>query len=159
MLPEGTLAELIDGSIYMSPTPIRNHQLIVTLLGGRLAEFVLANDLGEVYNAPFDVYLDNEQNAVQPDIVFVAKTNLSIVKGHVHGVPDLVIEVLSPGNRNHDVVKKKSLYERFKVSEYWIIDPETKESIGYELVDREYKEFYRSIGNIHPKLLDHRFTF
>jgi len=86
------------------------------------------------------VYLDNEANAVQPDILFITKENLNIVKenGHVHGVPDLIIEILSPGNRSHDLVVKKNLYEKFGVHEYWIVDPLTGETSGYQLKEGSY---------------------
>lgn len=112
MLPEGTLAELISGVLYMSPSPVRLHQRIVTMLSARISLYVEDNKLGEVYVAPFDVYLDECANAVQPDIVFVAKKNLSIIERHIHGVPDLVVEVLSEGNKSHDLIKKKDLYQQ-----------------------------------------------
>jgi Uma2 family endonuclease len=69
---------------------------------------------GEVYTAPFDAYLDEHSNAVQPDIVFVSAAKLSIIDRYIHGVPD------------HDRIRKKALYERFGVSEYWIVDAATK---------------------------------
>ena len=159
MLPEGTLAELINGVIYMSPSPVRNHQKIVTRLAGRMDSFAEQNDLGGVYVAPFDVYLDYHSNAVQPDIIFVAKKNLSIIGGHIHGVPDLVVEVLSQGNKSHDLIKKKDLYQRFGIKEYWIIDPETKEAIGFEHILGNYNEFARNIGKVSSKLLQHTFEF
>lgn len=159
MLPEGTLAELIDGNIYMSPSPIKPHQRIVTLLSASMTLFVEENKLGEIYVSPFDVYLDDYANAVQPDIVFVRKENLNIIKDHIHGVPDLLVEVLSPGNKNHDAIKKKGLYERFGVKEYWIIDPETKEALGFALKNNRYAEFYRSIGSIQSQLLNASFKF
>ncbi len=161
MLPEGTLAELIDGVIYMSPSPVRPHQRIVSLLLARITVFVEENDLGEAYVAPFDVYLDEEMNAVQPDIVFVSKKRLSVIDpvGHIHGVPDLTVEVLSPGNKRYDQEKKKELYERFGVQEYWIIDPSTKEAIGYTLQNGKYVEFFKDSGKIQSKLLNESFTF
>ncbi|MEK6783056.1 MAG: Uma2 family endonuclease [Bacteroidota bacterium] len=159
MLPEGTLAELIDGIIYMSPSPVTNHQRIVRKLLNRMSDFVERNNLGEMFVSPFDVYLDEDSNAVQPDVIFVAKENENIVEDHIHGVPDLLIELLSPGNKSHDTVRKKNLYEKFGVKEYWIIDPETKESIGYELEGTGYKEFFRSFGQISSRLLDTTFNY
>jgi Uma2 family endonuclease len=49
----------------------------------------------------------------------------------VHGAPDAVIEILSPGSVYHDLIKKRKLYEKHGVKEYWMIDPESKEVIGY----------------------------
>ncbi len=159
MLPQGTLAELIDGIIYMSPSPVTNHQRIVRKLLNKMSDFVEGNNLGEIFVSPFDVYLDEHANAVQPDIVFVSKENESIIKDHIHGVPDLLIELLSPGNKSHDTVRKKNLYEKFGVKEFWIIDPETKESIGYALEGKVCKEFFRSSGQISSQLLDATFNY
>lgn len=159
MLPQGTLAELIDGKIYMSPSPVTDHQRIISRLLSKIFSYVEEEGLGEVFVSPFDVYLDEHANAVQPDLIFVSKTNIHIVQDHIHGVPDLLIELLSPGNKTHDTVTKKNLYETFKVKEYWIIDPATKESIGYRLEGGRYQEFARSVGNIASLLLKQRFDF
>ncbi len=159
MLPEGTLAELINKVIYMSPSPIRKHQQIVGKLFNRLSDFLELNDLGEVYIAPFDVYLDEHSNAVQPDIIFVAKENLGIVLDHIHGVPDLVIEILSEGNKSHDLKRKRSLYEKFGIKEYWMVDPESREAIGLRLENRKYVEFIREKSVITSDLLKKQFEF
>ena len=134
-LPQGTLAELIDNVIYMSPTPVTNHQKVLLTISRRLSEQIDDLGKGQVIIAPFDVYLDESSNAVQPDIVLILKTNKNQPepKGHFHGVPDLVVEALSPVNREHDLVKKKDLYEKFGVAEYWIVDPQTKAIIAYTL--------------------------
>ncbi len=159
MLPEGTLAELIDGKIYMSPSPVTNHQRIIFKLSRSLASYAEQEGLGEIFISPFDVYLDEHSNAVQPDIIFVSKDQSHIVKDHIHGVPELLIELLSPGNKTHDTVIKKNLYEKLGVKEYWIIDPATKESIGYELKGKRYEEYAKSVGYITSRLLNSRFDF
>jgi Uma2 family endonuclease len=102
------LAELIDDVIYMSPTPVTSHQKVLQTIFRRLSEYIDDHDKGQVIVAPFDIYLDETSNAVQPDIVVILKTNKNQPepKGHFHGVPDLVVEVLSPGNREHDMVKQ-----------------------------------------------------
>jgi len=158
-LPEGTLAELINGIIYMSPSPVRQHQRLATHLTSLMNLFVSENNLGEVYAAPFDVYLDETSNAVQPDILFVATKNLGIIHQHIHGVPDLVVEILSDGSKEHDTKKKKMLYEKFGVKEYWIVDPQTKEAIGFELKNGTYIELYKAIGSLQSKLLQNDFQF
>jgi Uma2 family endonuclease len=159
MLPEGTLAELIDGVIYMSPSPNSSHQRIILSLGRKLADFAEQQNLGEVFVAPFDVYLDDKSNAVQPDLIFILESNRHIVQDHIHGVPDLLIELLSTGNKLHDTVVKKALYEKFGVKEYWIIEPVTKEATGYILVNSKYVELPKLIGEIHIQILNHKIAF
>jgi Uma2 family endonuclease len=161
MLPEGTLAELIDGSIYMTPPPNYNHQEISLKLSARIFVSIEKKiNSGKVIAAPFGVFLDENENAVQPDIVFVRAKNKSIIKRDaIHGVPDLLIEILSPGNRNHDLRRKKLLYQTFEVPEYWIIDPNTNEAIGFEIREGKYIEFCRGCGKIKSRILKGVFKF
>lgn len=161
MLPEGTLAEVIDNTLYMSPAPIGRHQRVLLKLAHQMLSFAEAANIGEVFISPFDVYLDETSNAVQPDILFIRKENLHIYSddGHVHGVPDLIIEILSPGNSDHDTIKKKHLYEKFRVKEYWIIDPKSKHTTGYALYERSYRVIFEGEGKIQSNLLKNEFSF
>jgi Uma2 family endonuclease len=154
-LPEGTLAELIDNNLYMSPSPLASHQKTLQRIFRKLSEEIEDTGRGEIYIAPFDVYLDEDQNAVQPDIIVVLKANEGIIdrKGHIHGVPDLLIEILSPGNKDHDQIRKKELYERFGVKEYWMVDPETKTVTGYSLQSGKYAWLSEETGKINSRLL------
>ena len=159
-LPEGTLAELIDSVLYMSPSPSFDHQNISKSILRHLLKFE-DSGRGIVFHAPFDVYLDEKGNAVQPDLFVVLAENTGIIdrKGHVHGVPDFIIEILSPGNREHDTTRKKQLYQRFGVKEYWIIDPENKLATGFELKDKTYHLIAEDIGIVKSKFLSFSFTF
>lgn len=161
MLPEGTLAELINGSIYMSPAPSPKHQRIIGKLYRLLSEYVEKNYLGEILLAPCDVYLDHHSNAVQPDIIYISSAKSSIVleNSSIHGVPDILMEVLSPGNSDHDRILKKDLYQKFGVQEYWIINPETKETIGYALNEGKYVSLGQFSGKIFSRLLNADFAF
>lgn len=156
ILPEGTLAELIDGVIYMSPAPKFNHQKTLRTIARQLEDKILTENLGEVIMSPFDVYLDEELNAVQPDIVVVLNANDHIIdrEGSIHGVPDLLVEILSKGNTKHDTVKKLELYERFGVKEYWIVDPKSNQAVVYQLVNGKYQKLPEANGKINSKLLD-----
>ncbi|HYG03001.1 MAG TPA: Uma2 family endonuclease [Chryseosolibacter sp.] len=157
MLPAGTLAEVIDGTLYMSPAPNTNHQ---RTLANIYSQLLKQNIGGEFFISPYDVFLDETSNAVQPDLVFVSTAKSSIIKADaIHGVPDLIIEILSPGNATHDTVKKKALFEKHGVTEYWIADPETKESIGYCLKDKIYVECGRFTGVIRSVLLNAEMQF
>jgi Uma2 family endonuclease len=161
MLPEGTLAELIDNTIYMSPSPVNKHQKILQSLFRKLSEQVEDNRKGELFIAPFDVYLDEQSNAVQPDIIIVLDENKGIVdtNGYIHGVPDILVEVLSPSNREYDLIKKRDLYERFGVKEYWIVDAETKLALVFELKARVFVKVGESLGVIQSTLLGQSFHF
>jgi Uma2 family endonuclease len=155
MLPEGTLAEVIENTLYMSPAPTPFHQEILLDISARMLQFVRSNELGKVYCSPVDVYLNESANAVQPDILFVSdKNNVLVDNDGIHGVPDLIIEILSPGNKKHDQVTKKNLYEKVGVKEYWIVDPETKEAIGYWLSENQYEIISALNGKVASKLLD-----
>ncbi len=124
-LPEGTRAELIDGDLFMSPSPKKPHQNAVLRLVRRLADFIESRRLGAVFVAPFDVHLPSG-DIVEPDILFVAKVNLGIVQDWVRGVPDLVVEVLSPEGMERDRFVKRALYSDNGVPEYWIVDADAK---------------------------------
>jgi len=109
----------------------------------------------DLFICPCDVFLDEHSNAVQPDIIYISPNRKSIVKDDaIHGVPDLVIEILSPSNFDHDLVGKKSLYEKFGIPEYWVVNPESKETVGFVLENGKYVESGRYIGKIHSVLLE-----
>ena len=160
-LPEGTLAELIENVIHMSPSPVTNHQKVLQTIFRRLSEQIEDRQKGEVIIAPFDVYLDETSNAVQPDIVVILNTNEHKLdpNGHFNGVPDLIVEVLSAGNKEYDLVKKKDLYERFGVREYWIVDPQTKLTLGYALKAGKYFKISEESAHLRSLLLNFDFLF
>lgn len=154
-LPEGTLAEVINDNLYMSPSPSTAHQRVVRQLAFAIFEFVKQNRNGaEVFFSPYDVFLDEHSNAVQPDIIFISGENKRVIqKDAIHGVPDMLIEILSPFNSDHDRFRKKALYEKFGVREFWLVVPETKESEGFLLKDDKYVELGLYIGKVRSALL------
>ena len=159
MLPEKTLAEIIDGSIHMLPLPTTKHQRILGKLYRILTDYIERQNLGEVFVSPCDVFLDETSNAVQPDLIVILGKNASAIKEDaIHGVPDILLEVLSPGNAHHDLVRKKELFEKFGVREYWVIDPDTKDTSGFLLRHGQYRET-RFVGRIESELLQREFTF
>lgn len=121
---EGEIYEIIEGDLLMTPpSPNIKHQFISRNLEFLIFQYVKENDLGEVAYAPVDVVLD-DKNVVQPDILFISKSNTEIIKENaVFGSPDVVIEILSPSSIQRDRYEKKKLYEHFRIKEYWIIDP------------------------------------
>ncbi len=158
MLPEGTRCELIDGIIYMSPAQTISHQGTLTSLTGQFYNFVTKSKRGEIFVSPIDVYLDNKKNAFQPDLIFIAKENGSIIKEDgIYGAPDLVIEVLSKGTKEFDLTKKKNVYEKSGVKEYWVVDTQTKICTGFQPVTKKFVEFKKDKNKITSALLHHTF--
>ena len=124
-LPESAPYQLIHGELVMSSAPKPFHQKTTGRIYALFDAFVEEHGLGEVLPSPIDVYF-NEDNAYQPDVVFVSTERLNIIsETNIQGAPDLVVEVLS-SNAKGDLVDKKDVYEAFDVKEYWIIDPERK---------------------------------
>ena len=122
---ENELYELIDGKLMKRASPSTAHQRMIRKLMSKLDTYVTEKELGELFFAPYDVVLD-KYNMVQPNLLFVSKANQKIIKEtHVEGVPDLIVEVLSPSSIPRDRDIKMKLYARFKVPEYWIVDPVT----------------------------------
>lgn len=161
MLPEGTRAELIDNILYMPPSPTSNHQITSTDLVTNINFYLKQNNLGRAISAPMDVYLDETSNAVQPDIVVILKEQSDIVhpNGHIHGVPAILIEILSKGNKEHDLIRKKDLYEHFGVQEYHVVDPDTKLVMTFSLSGGLYGEVKEAIGKLYSPLLQTGFDF
>lgn len=161
MLPEGTLCEVIDNILYMSPAPKYNHQKLVTLFTIRIGNFAEAQAKGIVIASPFDVYLENLFSAVQPDVLYVSNENKDILKedGYIHGAPDLIVEVLS-SDVKRDTVQKKSLYERAGVKEYFIVNPKNNKVTAYALNNQSiYELVYEAIGHFKSVLLHYEFNF
>ena len=124
--PDDERYELLDGELFMSPSPNRAHQTICLGLGALLHAFVAEHGRGEIYIAPFDVVL-SDTNVVQPDLLFIANHRAHIVtEDNVQGPPDLVIEILSPSTAERDRSLKRALYARYGVREYWLVDPDTR---------------------------------
>ena len=143
--PDDKRYELIEGELYMTPSPITNHQRISRKIEFMLEKYVTENDLGEVFYAPYDVYF-NDENVVQPDILFISKERLDIIgEKNLQGAPDLVIEILSESNAYRDLIQKKKLYARYGVKEYWIVVPGEKTIDIHILKDKTY-QLYKTLG-------------
>src|SRR3989338_2135709 len=108
--------EIIEGEVYdMTPAPTTYHQDVVTTLSRCLGN-QLEGKSCTVFVSPIDVVL-SEENVVQPDVIVVCDKK-KILDSHIHGAPDLVIEILSPSTTVKDRREKKDMYEKFGVKEY-----------------------------------------
>jgi Uma2 family endonuclease len=134
MMPEGgPRYQLVQGRFYMSPAPNRFHQQIVMNVAFMLRTFLERHPIGEVYIAPFDVFL-TDIDAYQPDVLFVSKANAGILTdAGAEGPPDLAVEVLSPKTSFLDLGTKRDVYARTGVKELWIIDPKPMTVAVYRL--------------------------
>ena len=127
-LPEDQLRhELIDGEHVVTPSPGTPHQLILWNLSGMLGPYLRANPIGTALAGPFDVKL-SPFTVLVPDLVYVTADRFARVvnEKHATAAPDLVVEILSPGTRRRDKGRKRVIYDREGVREYWIVDPEAE---------------------------------
>lgn len=129
--------ELIEGIRYeMQAAPMIRHQQLVTYFW-KCFEDLCAPE-GLVLTAPIDVKFD-EENEFQPDVVYITNENLHIVtEKKIIGAPDIIIEILSPSTSYNDKIRKKRVYERFGVKEYWIVDPVHLYVDQLVLTDKKY---------------------
>jgi len=138
LFPEGGSKrhEIIDGEHYMTPSPTTKHQRISRNMVWIIESFLRENRCGEILSAPFDVIL-SDNDIVVPDLVYVSRKNIHMLtEENIKGIPDLIIEILSPSHRKRDRILKRDLYEKYGVKEYWLIDP-----------DKEQVEVYTFSGN------------
>lgn len=130
--------EVIEGELYMTPSPSRDHQAVVTLLGSILLEHALSRGLGMVFVAPLDVVL-TETNVLQPDILFLRAGRVP-PRGakNVSVPPDLIVEVVSPSSAEQDRELKMQVYARHGVPHYWIVDSDARTLEIYALAGDAY---------------------
>ena len=122
MPDDGKRREIIDGDLYVTPSPINYHQKILLNLTGAFWMFLENHPLGELRFAPLDVIL-SEHNVLEPDLLLVLNEHRHILQDWVRGAPDLVIEILSPTTESRDRGIKLKAYARYGIAEYWIVDP------------------------------------
>lgn len=141
-LDDGKRYEIVNGVLFLIPTPWLLHQRVVGEVFIYLFDHVTSADLGEVVIGPIDVELAPDV-VLQPDIVVMLNTGPGkITDTHFIGAPDLVIEVSSPGTIGYERREKQDAYARGGVPEYWIVNPEAQ---TIELLVLEAGE-YRSLG-------------
>ena len=140
------MVELIKGKIFKkaAAAPKRIHQKAAASLGNKFYNFLEGN-ICEVYFAPFDVRLpvkskkdDKVNTVVQPDICIVCDPEKLDERGCI-GAPDLVMEIMSPGNKQLELQYKYEVYEESGVKEYWLLDPDAVTLLIYSLVNGNYQ--------------------
>jgi Uma2 family endonuclease len=142
--PDEVRYELIDGYAYlMSPGPDLPHQDVAGEIYFQVRQALLGKPC-RAFIAPLDVRLPKHNEAderidtvVQPDVLVVCSPD-KLDKRGVRGAPDWIVEVLSPSTAGHDQIKKRSLYERHGVREYWLVHPIDRVLTVYRLQNGEY---------------------
>ena len=141
---DGKRHEIIDGDHYVNPAPNLYHQEVSRHLQFQLYTAIELQELGVVIDAPVDVEL-SDHDIVQPDLVIIRKANRHIMTPtRVKGIPDLLVEILSPSNPKHDLQTKRIAYERCGVPEYWIVQPDDHKILQLTLVDGKYAEQFHT---------------
>ena len=138
--------ELLKGKLFKMAAPSSNHQEISSNLHGFLWSFLRKNPC-KLYAAPFDVRLplpqskvidDKVDTVIQPDLCVVCDLS-KITKKGCTGAPDLVVEILSPGNSRREMRDKFDIYEEAGVLEYWVVDPERRSVSRHVLENGKFK--------------------
>ncbi|MCF8254500.1 MAG: Uma2 family endonuclease [Bacteroidia bacterium] len=158
-IPE--IVEIIKGRVFkMNAAPKRIHQKISGRLFLKFGNF-LEGKKCEVYDAPFDVRLSNNYDenhtiftVVQPDLCVICDPSKLDEAGCL-GAPDLIVEILSPGNSKKELQNKYEVYEESGVLEYWVISPEAETLLVYSLINGKYQasKLYTSGDQISTPIL------
>jgi Uma2 family endonuclease len=139
---EGYRAEIVDGSLYVATPPTRYHQGIGRNLLVKLALFLEGKPY-KVYPAPFGVRPFpkkdlSDDTYFEPDITVICDTSKLDARGCT-GAPEMIVEILSPSNPQHDMLVKFRKYLQAGVQEYWIVDPDAKTVHVCLLEDNQYR--------------------
>lgn len=158
ILPGDTaIYELLNGDIVRRSSPNTPHQRVSGKLFLILGNFNLEKNLGELFHAPYDVYFDEYNAGIQPDILFVSHARNFVIRENngVVGAPDLIVEILSKGTAAKDRGDKKEIYEQFGVQEYWIVDPLAQSIEIYSLEQTRYRltSFAAEDGSVQSAVL------
>ena len=130
--------EFLDGELVVLPTPNIAHQVTLGDLLCELYDFLKEKKTGEAFMRVAVVLSDT--NVVEPDITFVLANRMDIVGvDDIQGVPDLIVEVISPSDPERDLVRKRGIYARQGIAEYWIADPEARSILVMTLDGATYR--------------------
>ncbi len=133
--------EIINGEMIRKSAPSPVHQEVLKNLLYIIETHNRLEKKGRLFCAPIDVFLD-DYNKLQPDLFFISEKKKSIITNDgIMGVPDLVIEIISPTSVIRDRIEKKNVYERFAIPEFWLVDPQYQAIEIYTLKNNRYELF------------------
>lgn len=147
-----TRAEWVDGKVViMSPSSVEQDELN-TWLASLLREFLAHHDLGKVMGPNVTARFATQRRRRIPDILVLLTNRLNLVmKNHIEGAPDLIMEIVAPESQTRDRREKFNEYEKAGVREYWIIDQAAEQVEVYTLKRGKYtqvaeeKDIWRSV--------------
>lgn len=135
---DGRRHEIVDGVHRVNPAPSTYHQSVSRRIQFQLYSTIELSGRGEIFDAPTDLQL-SPHDIMQPDLILVLTANRSIITPtKIKGIPDLVVEILSPGSERHDEEVKWKRYEQAGIPEYWIVDPQEHHVKQFQLRDAQY---------------------
>lgn len=154
MLPEGTRCEVVFNELTMSPAPTPLHQFLLSDLHALIYLHLKETGIGKVASSPIDVYLENHDSVIQPDLLVILNGDLhKIRQDGIYGAPSIIIEILSR-NKGYDTKRKRALYEKAGVKEYFMIDPDNKRTTLLTLnTDGIYEQAYEEAGVLRSSIL------
>ena len=131
--------EWVDGEIINMPEASFEHQDLSGFLSTILRVFVQQKDLGVFLYSPFAMKLEAQRRGREPDILFVGKDKLDLIKkNYLDGAADLVIEIISRESIGRDRGEKFVEYEAAGIKEFWLIDPTRRQVEFYNLNERGF---------------------
>lgn len=149
--------DIVDGVIqFMSPSPNLSHQEILGRVFLILHRHVERNQLGKVYLAPADVIISRSPlRTRQPDVMYVSNKRLALAREVMHGGPDLVVEILSPGNTRKHIEAKLRDYASADVREVWLVDPKQKRISVWHPEQGEFRQtaVFEAGGRLRSRVL------
>lgn len=152
---EDTKAELIDGVMIMhSPAPLQ-HENTGNFLGGLMRFYAKAKSLGLMIASGNGIIHLSTGRKLAPDGFFIRKEQVvSPLPKQFDGVPDLVLEVLSPSNRNDDLIDKRKIFREAGVAEIWFVDNDHKQIIVDQKQGEDYLESIATVGKFTSKAIE-----
>ena len=137
--PPGLRRELVNGAIALSRSPAFDHSYTDSQLRAVLGQHINQHDLGALVGDVDTIF--DDLNVRRPDIIFIAKSRLHLIKGHgIPIIPDLCVEILSPSSATLDQTEKFDLYASSGVPHYWIVDPKGHTFEAYKLAGKNYRQ-------------------
>ena len=136
---DGNRYEVIDGELYVTPSPSWMHQYGLNVLNVYIFNWVRPRGLGRIVPAPLGVVLAAD-TGVEPDLVYVSREREHVITQRgIEGAPDLVVEVLSPSTEATDRGRKMQRYAAAGIPHYWLLDPRTRALEPYKLSAQGYE--------------------